>query len=42
MECGQRGRLEEEIALAEDMSLDELMSDSGIFYEELEGTEGEA
>lgn len=42
MECGQRDRLQDELTEGEDMSLDELMSDSGIFYEETEATDGEA
>jgi molybdopterin/thiamine biosynthesis adenylyltransferase len=38
LECGQRGRLQDEISdeTVPDMSLDELMSDSGIYYEEVE------
>lgn len=33
MTCGQRERLQEEVTI--EMSLDDLMSDSGVFYEEL-------
>ncbi len=34
LECGQRGRLEDAAPAAEEMSLDALLSDSGIHYEE--------
>ncbi|MBN2472141.1 MAG: ThiF family adenylyltransferase [Anaerolineae bacterium] len=39
LECGQRGRLQDEEADTGALSLDELMSDSGIYYEEVEGNE---
>lgn len=42
LECGQRERLQDRAPdEAEDMTLDELMSDSGIYYEETEAADGE-
>ncbi|GAB4572826.1 MAG: hypothetical protein Kow0077_13380 [Anaerolineae bacterium] len=41
MECAERDRLVD-AANEEQLSLDELMSDSGIHYEEVAGTDGEA
>jgi molybdopterin/thiamine biosynthesis adenylyltransferase len=42
LECGQRERLEDAAPAAADLSLDELMSDSGIHYEERDGNDGES
>ncbi len=37
MECGRRGRLQDDVQESgEEISLDQLMSDSGIYYEEVE------